>query len=85
MLKAYSGRDLQHAGQIMERCAKAGLDIKGCIKATRNQYGVQGADQQALKQMPKCPECGGVLQPVINYEGLKIMGCGSCKYSEVVK
>ena len=33
--------------------------------------------------LPHCPECGGVLLPVANGEGLLIMGCKKCRYSRI--
>jgi uncharacterized protein with PIN domain len=31
-----------------------------------------------------CPDCGEMLFPVSNNEGLKIVGCKKCRYSKVV-
>jgi hypothetical protein len=55
----------------------------------RRERGLMSGNNQrpvGKKVRPKrCPSCGkGVLLPVINRDGLNIVGCKKCRYSEVV-
>lgn len=81
LIDAYSGRDRQHAVQIMQQCADSGLDLAACIDAVKTH---KSAPPQLLPS--SCPECGERIgwRPVINREQLIIMGCRKCRYSLVI-
>lgn len=83
LIDAYSGRDRQHAVQIMQGCADDGLDLAGCMDALE-KYSKSVTVMQKSSPMV-CPQCGrGYLGPVRNRENLNIIGCKQCRYSEVV-
>jgi len=66
--------DMAHS-QLKQRL-KARLEIPGDLK--------RGGVKPVVKSFAKCPECGSIMLEVKNDEGLKILGCRKCRYSEVV-
>ena len=99
-LAAFAGRDLQAAGQVLAAIEAAGLWADGptlrarlAAEIDRRQAartGVEPDRAAALAPVLRehrhtCPSCHrGVLAPVVNRDGLRILGCRWCRYSEVV-
>ena len=90
-LSAYTTAQLQVARTLLSEAATAGLDLAG-LRA-RIEQAMPSAPvvmvrpaRQAQASAPRlCPSCGrGPLAPVHNRDGLRILGCRLCRYSEVV-
>ena len=90
-LDAYALADLQVLAVALRRASGLGMDLHG-LAATVDAH-VAGrlrgavAPLQKPPQRPRvCPACGRgrLLEPVANFEGLAILGCRACRYSEVI-
>lgn len=79
---------LQHALAALSALDQ-GLVIAEATAALRaelvRRHPAQAAPEVQGPARPTCPSCGrGVLAPVANRDGLRIVGCRLCRYSEVV-
>lgn len=84
----FTVKQLQTSLAILNQFERKGInDLKVVNKAIRDT--VKNQTDKFIKESkpnyaPKCPSCEkGVLMPVKNAEGLKIYGCGICRYSEI--
>ena len=90
-IETYSGRDRQHAKQIMQQCSEAKLDLQGCIDAVYTDSknpGQPGKRAIVPSRVKKCPSCKkGNLHKVIigENDNNTILGCRKCYYSEEIK
>lgn len=94
MLKAYSYRDIQMFGQLLDRAKDEGISLdqlRGMVSAVQAE---RLGELKTLSAPPPrsmaCParridgsSCPGQLVPVRNAEGLSLFGCPLCRYSEV--
>lgn len=76
MLKAFSGKDRQHAQQIMQVCINEGMTLEQCLGY------VARFNPNAGTECPSCGEQG--FGRVATMEGMKRNGCRKCLYTEVV-
>ena len=90
-LSAYTTAQLQAVRTLLADAVAAGLDLAGLRGLV--EQGLPAAPVvmvrpagQAQASAPRlCPSCGrGPLAPVHNRDGLRILGCRLCRYSEVV-
>ena len=90
-LSAYTTAQLQAVRTLLADAVAAGLDLAGlrglveqALPAAPLVMVRPGRPAQAAA--PRlCPSCGrGPLAPVHNRDGLRILGCRLCRYSEVV-
>jgi len=100
-LKAYTGKELQNFLAMLNQCETEGVADIRFVRQRINEYintELLKSRVKNRKEYPElrykvkkivkgnCPACySGVLRPVSNDEGLKIMGCPKCRYSEIVK
>lgn len=88
-LAAYSPRDLQTMAAVLRQADAAGLTLAELahLVAARVPRPIPPSSrpERAARVEPEvCPSCGrGPLTPVRNRDGLFIMGCRLCRYSEV--
>lgn len=92
----YKGRELQHFLAMLNQCETAGVTdirfirerLQNHINTTFNTGRVRRFGKPAsmgTSQFKTCPSCEkGLLMPVINREGLNIVGCKRCRHSEVI-
>lgn len=59
-------------------------ELAGMIRNEVNLRQQEQEQQVNSNRLPACKECGGQMMPVHNNDGLQIMGCRDCRYSEVV-
>ena len=87
ILDAYAPRDLQTVSALLRQAAAAGLTLPEVARL------VEARAPRPIHPPPRppsggadvCPSCGrGPLTRVSNWEGLRIMGCRLCRYSEVI-
>lgn len=90
-LSAYSPAILQAVSGLLAGAAAEGLDLVGLrqLLARRLEAATVAVEQPRRGPAPSsprlCPSCGrGPLAPVANRDGLRILGCRLCRYSEVV-
>lgn len=90
-LSAYSRRDIDHCRSLLEQATAAGLDLPGLLALVQPRFVGGGRGQHLPQSGRPCPTlrpdgtpCPGRLAPVANREGLRILGCRLCRYSEVV-
>lgn len=91
---AHSISALQGAKVILEEARLSGIihvdDLTEMIDAVIDSRVPLQPDQsaQSMQAAPTaiiCPSCSrNNLSPVVNREGLRILGCWRCRYSEVV-
>ena len=73
---------LQDARALVSLAVARGADLRALAAALQQAVDVPG---RPLVPGRLCPSCGhGPLTPVANSEGLRILGCRLCRYSEVV-
>lgn len=98
-LDAFPGRDLQHLLALLSLAEGAGIDALRVLREQIEQHirderwiarkGRTPEQKQArrspMRHLQPCPTpgCGGVLMPAANDEGLLILGCRACRYSQV--
>lgn len=99
LTEAYSCRDLQMFGQLLDMAAAAGKDIVLLRAEVSAAQASVLASIPEVRQAPRPPDgggfqpcpstrpdgssCPGRLVPARNSEGLTIYGCPICRYSEV--
>lgn len=86
MLSAYSLSQLQEARSLLAVARGRGLTLDELVDAidARVQLPAQPMPQKIQSSRRICPSCGlGQLAPVINREGLSIVGCARCRYSRI--
>lgn len=91
-LAAYSPAVLQSVRGLLADATAAGLDLGGlqAVVAARlaRTLPLPSPVVEARPGRPAprlCPSCGrGPLAPVANRDGLRILGCRLCRYSEVI-
>ncbi|MDY0013891.1 MAG: hypothetical protein RBS40_13480 [Rhodocyclaceae bacterium] len=90
---SYTAAQLQAAQALLADAQAAGLDLSS-LRAliedrVRALVPVSGPSDRRSSAGPgpsgsTCPSCGrGVLAPVANREGLRILGCRLCRYSRL--
>ncbi len=92
--RAYKAKDLQNFISFLNQSESEGVTdirfvrerlqnhINSNYKATRLSKRRAGKVQKI--ESVTCPECGqSLMVPVLNNEGLKILGCKKCRYSEI--
>jgi len=91
-ISAYSMAALQTVAGLLDAAGGEGLDLPGLralIAARMAAIPAPVAVDQPQAPGPACtprlcPSCGrGPLTPVANRDGLRILGCRLCRYSEV--
>lgn len=93
-LNAYTNKELQHFLAMLNQSESRGVtDIRFVREKIQrhieSQYREQKIKVLRVKKVRKiesitCPSCGQALMvPVLNNEGLNIIGCKKCRYSEV--
>jgi len=99
--KSYTGRELQNFLAMLNQCETDGVVDIRFVRQRINEYINKDLIEKRVKSRKEhpelrykekrvikgdCPSCfSGVLKPVSNDEGLVIMGCAKCRYSEIVK
>lgn len=94
-LQSFSAGQLQDSMAVLQLFSRSGqTDIAEVIRILHRELLVQLAknqqDYDVLAgrrggEVLYCPSCGnGMLTPVINPDGLPIVGCKTCRYSEVI-
>ncbi len=89
-LDAYSGRDLQNFMQMLNQCESAGVTDIRFVRESLHKHLYSPQKIRPVRpgktKTPEylCPGCGRPMDYVPNNAGLKILGCGSCRFSEVV-
>jgi len=85
--QAYSTRDLQHCQGILQEALADGVtEVLPLISllSTIIEQRFQPAPLSQAAGVGVCPECGITMRPLV-VDGLQIMACKVCRYSEVVK
>ena len=93
-LDAYSNKELQHFLAMLNQCETAAISDVRFVRQQiqrhiENQYREQKIRARQAGPIKKiksktCPSCGqSLLIPVQNREGLNILGCKKCRYSEI--
>lgn len=81
-LYAYSISGLQTGAALCRQAVEAGMTLQEL--STAIDSALPTVTSRADKQQDRCPACGrAALLPVLNHDGLMIVGCKSCRYSEV--
>ncbi len=88
-LSAYRLADLQTARALLTQAATAGLTLDElrhqlsahCASVIADRPA--GQPTQPARPTRRCPHCDAPMVPVINPEGLQIMGCRQCRYSTI--
>lgn len=92
----YTNKELQHFLAMLNRCEAGGVSdirfvrqkIQAHIEGQYRDQSVRSRRYQKVKKIESkaCPSCGqALLIPVMNQEGLNILGCKKCRYSEIAK
>ena len=95
-LNVYSNKELQHFLAMLNQCESAGISdvrfvrqqIQRHIESQYREQKVRARQAGPVKEIKSktCPSCGqSLLIPVQNREGLNILGCKKCRYSEIAK
>ena len=92
MLSMFSGRQLQDCRALLELLADQGhTSIASAITAINAVTARPSAPPDPPRPPRPCPTirpdgtpCPGRLQPAHNRDGLRIVGCRVCRYSEVL-
>lgn len=91
-LSVFSFKTIQEARTLLKVLRSKGLSDLDLIiavlekKIDGNLKKIKTRNNKIKKELVKCPSCGkGFLTPVLNKEGLKIMGCSKCRHSEIVE
>ncbi len=81
-LNAYSGRDRQHALQIMRQCQAEGLTLDECISAVVSKA---VTEKEPTPESNLCPSCGRaqMRKPKRKKDDppLPVLVCPECRYS----
>lgn len=81
-LSAYSISGLQTGATLCRQAVVAGMTLQEL--STAIDSAMPTVTSMADNQQDRCPDCGrAALLPVINHDGLMIVGCKACRYSEV--
>ena len=95
--KSYNGKELQNFLAMLNQCETEGVTeirfvrekIFEYIHTTFRTTKIASIKENPrVKKIPKnlCPSCGkGRLNVIRNEDGLNIVGCYKCRYSEIVK
>ena len=88
-LSAYTHNQLQAARVLLAGAAAAGLalaELRALLDQALPSVPVVMVRPAPPAPPPRlCPSCGrGPLTPVLNHDGLRIVGCSRCRYSEVM-
>lgn len=95
--KAYKLGELQNFLSMLNQCETRGVvDIRFVREKLHNFIAESHKENRIFHRkmdkkygdggrMPKCPSCGKRrLQDIKNTEGLLILGCSKCRYSEII-
>jgi len=94
LFNTFELRDIQRTLQFLVMAEREGINDLQTLKQKLEDH-VENYVDHALPKAPKirakatpknevCPSCAkGKLRPVINADGLKIMGCSKCRYSTI--
>ena len=93
-LNVYSNKELQHFLAMLNQCESSGVSdvrfvrqqIQRHIESQYREQKVRARQAGPVKEIKSktCPSCGqSLLIPVQNREGLNILGCKKCRYSEI--
>jgi hypothetical protein len=90
MLDPISTNSLYQVRAVLAVAIASGLDIDALLTIVDAELTVRQNQQTSSKKpsdpvVKGCPRCGKPLQPVVNDEGLNILGCRSCRYSKIVE
>ena len=87
-LSAFSSKDRQHCRALLEQAQAEGLDLAGLLALLPPPAPPVATMPPSARPCPTVrPDgtpCPGRLAPVANRDGLRILGCRLCRYSEVV-
>ena len=87
-LSAFTVKDRQHCRALLEQAKAAGLDLAGLLALLPPPAPPVATMPLSARPCPTVrPDgtpCPGRLAPVANRDGLRILGCRLCRYSEVV-
>lgn len=88
--KVYNRRDLQHFMQMLNQCEIEGvIDIRFVRAALHKHLFIAQKIRPVTnrKHLPPerfCPYCKNPMGNPIVVDGLRVVGCKKCRYSEVV-
>ncbi len=94
MFNAFTNKEIQHFLAMLNTCEAEGITdirfVRQQLQANLDkQYKVSKIAARQHRKVQKiesviCPECKqSLMVPVLNNEGLKILGCKKCRYSEI--
>lgn len=94
-LTAYTNKALQHFMAMLNQAENTGVTdirflrqrIQRHLESQYREMTVKTRKYNKVKRVNSktCPECGQALMvPVLNNEGLQIIGCKKCRYSEII-
>ncbi len=86
LMESYSLSQLQAAFAVVQSLVDSGyLSAAEVLRTIDTEIARRKTTFRSSPEFRKCPSCGrGFLAPIINRDGLKIVGCKACRYSEVV-
>lgn len=92
-LDVYPIRDLQNFLALLNQCETKDVTeirfvrqhIHEFIRKNRRNVKVSAKPAKRKNKNIPCPECNSILRKVVNYDGLIIMGCNKCRYSEIIE
>ena len=90
----FTNKELQHFLAMLNQCETAGVNdvrfvrqqIQRHIESQYREQKIRARQSGPVKKIKSkiCPSCGqSLLIPVQNREGLNILGCKKCRYSEI--
>ena len=87
-LDAYTAAQLQVMLALLAEAERAGVglgELRALVARSLPQAPQAAVRREMTGTSPRiCPSCGrGPLAPVANRDGLRILGCRLCRYSEV--
>lgn len=87
-LSVYTLRSLQETAGLLTAMAMDGIDTGQALPAIAQEVNGrvgEAIDRDKSSQIIRCPSCGRrPMVPVRNPDGLRVMGCIICRYSEIV-
>ena len=83
MLDAYRYKDLQHIYQFLRQIDADGISIVDALEMLQKRLAYNQTNTAGPARKYTCPDCGSSMSPVVNSDGLRIMGCKKCRYSEI--
>lgn len=82
-IDAYSIATLQTVASLLRSGLEGGVDVTTMLHLVEQRIALPKQAGATIEDKI-CPSCGrGALRPVLNSEGLRIVGCRQCRYSRM--